>query len=81
MGNELKENLKRCCKMLSADSFKKGESWKGFDVYEPIYETEVEIGFPRVILVKGNDARLSSIEDCFLYMKHLKNSKIKSVAI
>ena len=45
--------------------------WHGFDVYEPIYDLDKEkvcIGLPYVILVKGNDIRMSNVKESFAYL-------------
>ena len=54
---------------LAADSYKKGEDWQGYKVYEPVYKKSVCIGFPLVVLVKDNDVRLSTNEECFQYLE------------
>jgi hypothetical protein len=42
-------------------------TWKGYDVYEPTFkgEGQINIGPPLAILVKGDNIRLSSVEEAF----------------
>lgn len=47
---------------------KKLENWNGYEVYEPIMGEDAIIGIPLVIMVKGNNIRMSSIEEAFRYM-------------
>ena len=47
------------------------DKWRGFDVYEPIYsDTEdiAYIGLPYVILVKGDNIRMSTEEEAFAFL-------------
>lgn len=41
--------------------------WKGYDVYEPIFDGEDDryVGLPYVILVKGDEIRLSTPKEAF----------------
>ena len=47
---------------------KKLENWNGYEIYEPIMGEDAIIGIPLVIMVKGNNIRMSSIEEAFRYM-------------
>ena len=45
------------------------ESWKGYEIYEPILlHEDAIIGIPFVIMVKGNNIRMSTINETFEYM-------------
>jgi len=72
MNKRVKLKLKEYLSRLQAHSFKKGKVWKGFSVYEPVYKVEKEVGFPRIVLEKGGDFRLSTYDECFAYMRFLK---------
>ena len=50
------------------NEIKKLENWNGYEVYEPIMGEDAIIGIPLVIMVKGNNIRMSSIEEAFRYM-------------
>lgn len=43
------------------------QKWKGYEVYEPIFEGEgvQKVGLPLVILVKKNSIRLSTQDEAF----------------
>ncbi len=44
------------------------KKWNGYECYEPLFDN-VEIlfiGLPLVIMVKGNEIRMSTIEECML---------------
>lgn len=49
------------------DNVRQLEPWKGFEVYEPIFDgDEVSVvGLPLLILVKGNEIRMSTPEEAF----------------
>ncbi len=45
-------------------------SWRGYDVYEPIFDGEgtVFIGPPLVILVKDNKIRMSTVDEAYQHL-------------
>lgn len=54
--------------------------WRGYDVYTPEvdYGTEKEpaiIGLPLIILVKGNEIRLSTPDEAFAYLDTLPDEE------
>ena len=54
--------------------------WNGYEVYNPTYEgaTEEEpaiIGLPLIILVKGNEIRLSTPDEAFAYLDTLPDEE------
>ena len=68
----MKEQLELCRRKLFADSLKRVEDWKGYEVYEPIYEEDFVGGFPRIVLVKDGIARISTGAECFTYMEFVR---------
>ena len=50
------------------------DEWRGYDVYEPIHDTEetTYTGLPYVILVKGDEIRMSTEEETFQYMDEME---------
>lgn len=62
-------SLDEVIKFAKAQGYKSAEqveSWKGFDVFEPVYDTKDEIsviGLPLVILVKGDQIRMSTPDE------------------
>ena len=71
----MKHQLQQCKNKLFADELIKGENFKGYEVYEPVYKKEYEGGFPKVVLVKEGNARISTPEECFEYLKFIKNKE------
>lgn len=61
----LKEEIENCLMVLDAPSAKKtGKKYKGYEVLEPdMSKVGKCIGYPYVILVKGEHARLSTMEE------------------
>lgn len=72
MDNQLIEKLKR---YIFADSFKKGESWKGYNVYIPIYNKQVDVGLPYFVLEKDGEMRKCNDVECFDYIIYLKKKE------
>lgn len=69
----MENKLELCRKTLFADSLKKGIDFKGYKVYEPIYNKTFVGGFPKIILVKDKVVRISTAEECFEYMDFKKS--------
>ena len=61
----LKEEIENCLMVLDAPRAKKTrKKYKGYDVLEPdMSKVGKCIGYPYVILVKGEHARLSTVEE------------------
>lgn len=59
------EKVIEFAKKQGYESVEKLEKWKEYDVYEPIYKNdEVSIiGMPLLILVKGEEIRMSTVEE------------------
>ena len=53
---------------LNTSKYKKGKQWKGYEVYEPVYEDDVCIGLPYVILVKDDKVRISTDDEALDYL-------------
>ena len=51
-----------------ADTVAYAGKWKGYDVYNLIYNKPVCLGLPCVILVRGEEVRTSTVEEAFDYM-------------
>lgn len=61
------EEVIRFAKEQGYDSAVPLDPWRGFDVYEPVFEGEgvPRVGLPLVILVKGNAVRMSTPKEAF----------------
>ena len=62
------EKVKRYAVEHGYNDVKKIESWKGYDIYEPLLHDDAIIGIPLLIMVKGNKIRMSTIKEAFDYM-------------
>lgn len=68
-------DLKDMLEELGAKNYKRGVSWKGFDVIIPVYDEKTFIGEPTVILLKDDEIRYSTPEESFKYLKYEQNYK------
>ncbi len=73
MKRETKEKLKVLREKLKADRLKRGKEWNGYTVYEPVYKQETIIGFPKIVLEREGEVRLSTIQECFVYRAYIKS--------
>lgn len=72
---EKREQIQELTEELCATKYKKSISWKGYEVYEPVYDEPVYIGLPLVILAKGDEVRISTDEESLEYLDYqLKKS-------
>ena len=72
MNKEIKIEVEELMDEIFADSYKRSKDWKGYEVYEPVYNKPIEIGAPLVVLVKGDEVRLSTPEESFEYLKFVQ---------
>lgn len=61
------EQVKEFAKQQGYDDVLQIGKWKGFDAYEPVFNGEDVsfIGVPLLILVKGDNIRMSTVEEAF----------------
>lgn len=54
---------------------KKIGQWREFDAYEPIFTEDgvAYVGQPLMILVKGNEIRMSTVEEAFQQIEEMNN--------
>jgi len=66
------EEVKAFAKKHGYDDAVYLEKWKGFDVYEPVFDGDEPsfVGVPLVILVKGDTVRMSTVEEAFEQLNH-----------
>ena len=76
MGNDIKKRIEEIFDETPADSYHKGQDWNGYEVYELEFDKKCFVGLPLVILVKGEEVRLSTPEESFAYLDY--SSKIKN---
>ena len=73
----LQDELDELCEELQAVRLKKGHEWEGFDVYEPVYEKFSTTGYPYVVLVKDDEARICTPEESLAYLDYKLSIKKK----
>ena len=72
---EKRERIQELTEELCATKYEKSIPWKGYEVYEPVYDAPVYIGLPLVILAKGDEVRISTDEESREYLDYqLKKS-------
>ena len=62
---------------LGAKKCKEGAPWKGYKVYIPQYKGNPCIGLPYVVLVKGEEVRISEPEESLEYLGYKLDEKEK----
>lgn len=55
-------------KQLHGDGFKMGKDWNGYKVFVPVYKKETYVGYPLVVLAKGDEVRVSTIDESLEYL-------------
>ena len=55
---------------LFADYYVIGLNWNGYQVFEPKYFKMTYIGYPLVVLVKGDEVRISTAEESLEYLDY-----------
>lgn len=72
---EKREQIQELTEELCATKYEKSIPWKGYEVYEPVYNETMYIGLPLVILAKGDEVRISTDEESREYLDYqLKKS-------
>ena len=66
----MEEKILELIEELGASKYKKGVDWNGYQVYIPEYEGNPCIGLPYVVLVKGEEVRLSNEEESLEYLDY-----------
>lgn len=72
---EIKEQLRELQAELSAASLERGKDWNGYSVFIPRYNDEAFVGLPLVVLVNGDEARLSTPEEGMEYLEFENTDK------
>ena len=61
-----------------ADYYHKGYDWNGYEVYELEFDKKSCVGLPLVILVKGEEVRLSTPDESLEYLDYSLNQNAKN---
>ena len=64
----MNEKAKKLLETLGTEYAEKGVDYKGYEVYIPSYSGDACIGLPLVVLVKGDEARISSADEALEYL-------------
>ena len=70
MTDKTREAIKGMMAGLGASRYK-AKPWKGYEVYEPVYQERVCIGLPIFVFVKGDDVRFPSTKEAIEYIKFI----------
>ena len=62
------DEIKTLVEELGAKLYKKGKPWKGYNVYEPVYDEETYVGLPYVILEKNGEVRICTDKEAMEYL-------------
>ena len=60
---------------LQADGYKKGRSWKGYEVYVPTYEQDTYTGFPLVVLSREGETRVCTVDESIEYLEYCQSKQ------
>ena len=67
----LKEAIAALCDELGTENVREHGEWNGYTVYEPQYSQMPVIGYPYVILVRGDEARISTVDESLDYINYV----------
>ena len=70
MDTNIQEKIEKIFSETPADSYKKGYDWNGYEVYELDFDNKAYVGLPLVILVKGEEVRLSTTGESLDYLDY-----------
>ena len=66
----MEEKILELIEELGASKYKKGVDWNGYQVYIPEYKGNPCIGLPYVVLVKGDEVRISTEDESLKYLDY-----------
>ena len=78
MKKDIFEKIQDLVDRTPAVSFHQGVDWNGFEVFELDFEKNTRVGLPLVILVKGEEVRLSTPYESFEYLDYSVEMDAKS---
>lgn len=77
--NEIQAKINAELELLGVEQAIRGISWNGYEVYIPdTSKLGTYIGYPYVILVKGEEVRTSTPEESLEYLDYEQMEKSKS---
>lgn len=66
----MNEKIRELADELGASEVKRGKDWNGYKVFKPVYKGNPIIGYPYVILVKGEEARICDVKESLEYLDY-----------
>ena len=79
---DIQEKINEQLDILGVDTANKGREWKGYDVYIPDTEKLGKyIGYPYVILVQGEEVRLSTVPESLEYLDFMNREDAKDLDV
>ncbi len=81
MKNEVEEKINKIWMQTPATYYERGYDWNGYEVYDLVFTKRMIVGHPYVILVKGDEVRLSTAKESLEYLDYSNEMKAKSKSI
>lgn len=72
---KIEEKIDELMEELQADDYAESVAWNGYKVFVPEYEDNPCIGLPYVVLVKGEEVRISTPEEAIDYLNYESTQK------
>lgn len=66
------EKVRELANELGASEVKRVKDWNGYKVFKPIYKGNPIVGYPYVILVKGDEVRICDAKESLEYLNYLE---------
>lgn len=80
--NEIQAKINEELELLGVERASQGISWNGYEVYIPdTSKLGTYIGYPYIILVKGEEVRTSTPEESLEYLAYERKEKAKNQTI
>ncbi len=73
--NDINRKLEELKNELAAQEFVRGKDWNSYQVYIPQYSQKTYVGLPLIVLVKGNEVRVSTVDESTDYLE-FENKKM-----
>lgn len=68
-----KQKILDFAKQNGYSTIQRVEDWKGYEIYEPVFNKPTIIGLPFVIMVKKDKIRMSTPKEAMARLKSLPN--------
>lgn len=71
----MNDKIKELLNELNADGVKTGVDFKGYKIYEPVYDKPVYIGYPYIIMENDREVRLSTEQESVDYIGYKSHKR------